>query len=358
MLRKRVYGLIDRGLRGVERVHEWGARTGYPAVDLRDGAARRLPVGLVIGIMLLATTNVAAAQAEPAPVGVPGVWSLKLNEEFTPAGLNTGLWTPGWQHGGISGPMSGQCLSSSNVSQPGNGYLYLELKPQASTCEGTAVENTGALVESNPGDGAPGHTGFAYSYGYVEWRAYVPGVAPVGLGCAKGGCLPDWPALWSLPENHENEIDTMEGLGRLGQACYHFPPPFGKGAPGACLSGSYAGWHTYGAEWEPGVITYYYDGVEVGQITSSNANSTREYLVMDMVPPTDGQPFQSPDSMVIDYVRVWQHPSPPGVSTGAASEVQASQATLHGAVNPNGVETHYSFQYGETAAYELATPGS
>jgi beta-glucanase (GH16 family) len=267
---------------------------------------RRFVLGLAYAAVLLSWAA-PEASAEPTPNGVPGNWRLVLNEEFSAAGLNTSVWTPGWQHGGLSGPMAGQCLSSAFVSQPGNGYLYLELKHQANTCESTSVENTGSLVESNPGDGVPGHGGFSSSYGDVEWRVYIPGIAPAGWGCPKGGCLPDWPALWSLPENHENEIDTMEGLGHLGQACYHFPPPFGQSAPGACVSGSYAEWHTYDAAWRPGVVTYYYDGTKVGEISSGNVNSRPEYLVMDMVPPEDGQPSQSPDTMVVDYVRVWQN---------------------------------------------------
>jgi hypothetical protein len=270
-----------------------------------------------------------------------------FNEEFSKAGLNTSLWTPGWQHGGISGPVSGQCMSSSNVSQPGNGYLYLELKPQANTCEWggerASVADTGALVESNPGDGVPGHTGFSYSYGFVEWRAYVPGIAPEGWGCPKGGCVPDWPALWSLPESHETEIDTMEGLGHLGQACYHFHPPFGSAGPGGCASGSYAGWHTYGVNWEPGVVTYYYDGSEVGKITSSKINSTPQYLVMNMVPPTDGQPLQAPDTMVIDYVRVWQYSAP---DTPGAYEPSNNTFYLDDSDNPevNIVVPHYGIE--------------
>ncbi|HEV7484015.1 MAG TPA: hypothetical protein VGO13_13040 [Solirubrobacterales bacterium] len=54
-------------------------------------------------------------------------------------------------------------------------------------------------------------------------------------------------------------------------------------------------------------------------------------------------------------------PRPPVVSTGAASEVQEVQATINGTINPNGVDTHYYFQYGPTTAYGTnvpAPPGS
>jgi hypothetical protein len=321
-----------------------------------DHAARGMAVLVVTLVLLLALFHIGSAQAEPMPVGVSGTWALRLNEEFTSTGLNTSLWTSGWQHDGISGPMSGQCLSSGDVSQPGNGYVYLEVKAQKNTCGSTSVEDTGGLIESNPSDGVSGHVGFSYSYGYVEWRVYLPGVAPVGLGCSKGGCLPDWPALWSLSSSSSNEIDTMEGMGELGQACYHVHPPSGSGGPGGCASGSYAGWHTYGAEWEPGVATYYYDGTKVGQVSSGEVNSTPQYLIADMVPTgCCGGPSVIPDEMVVDYVRVWQHPAPPTVTTQPASGLAPLQAGLNARVNPNGADTHYYFQYGKTKSYGSST---
>ncbi len=50
-------------------------------------------------------------------------------------------------------------------------------------------------------------------------------------------------------------------------------------------------------------------------------------------------------------------PLPPVVSTTAASNVQALQATLNGIVNPSGSDTHYHFEYGEGASgpYEHST---
>jgi beta-glucanase (GH16 family) len=282
----------------------------------RVWGSRFFVVTLLVAVIAVVRVDAAAAQAEPN--GVPGSWQLEFDEEFNSSGLNTSVWTPGWQHGGNSGPVSEQCYSQANVSQPGNGYLYLEVTPQKTPCsaEGKNYDtDTGGLVESNPSDGVPGHVGFSYSYGYVEWRVNVPGVG--ATGCPKGGCLPDWPALWSMPPLHETEIDTLEGLKSLekgsegpGQACYHFHPPFPAGI-GKCLPGSYAGWHTYGADWEPGRVTYYYDGAKVGE-EPTNGNSTPQFLIMGMQPPgAHGGPLVVPDTMTVDYVRVWRHPPPP-----------------------------------------------
>lgn len=45
----------------------------------------------------------------------------------------------------------------------------------------------------------------------------------------------------------------------------------------------------------------------------------------------------------------------PGVLTGSATAVSDSGALLHGTVDPGGVSTSYSFQYGPSAAYGMAT---
>src|SRR5215469_11035786 len=286
-----------------------------------------------------------AAQAEPMPAGVPGTWKLKFDEEFNSTGVETSVWTKGWQNEGISGPMSKQCINSLLTSQPGDGYLHLAVNLEHHECGGYSNEYTGALVESNPADGVAGHGGFTYSYGYVEWRAYVAG--------PEGGALPDWPGLWSLPENHETEIDTMEGLG--GEANFHFHHFFSpEEHVGNPVPGGYAGrWHTYGVDWEPNVVTFYYDGNVVGQINSAYINSTPQYLVMDMVPPEVKRGSGSVDEMKVDYVRVWQHPGPPTATTGGVSGVGGESATLSGTVNPNGIETGYAFEYGETTAYGM-----
>ena len=46
---------------------------------------------------------------------------------------------------------------------------------------------------------------------------------------------------------------------------------------------------------------------------------------------------------------------PPAVATNEATNVQQEQATISGTVNPNGLDTHYYFQYGLSAEYGLST---
>jgi|GEM_PF-4572856 len=313
--------------------------------------------------LVLALAGAPAAQAEPLPNRVPGTWSLKLNEEFSANGLNHSLWTPEW----TGELMNGQCTLPSNVQQPGDGYLHLQLKLVSANCHGKNFGVTGSAVESNPGDGVSGHSGFTYSYGYVEWRAYVFGWGGPEQGCPRGGCIPDWPALWSFPTDRKSELDTMEGL--HGEACFHFwqhvEPEYQKGGC-APTTTSYAGWHTFGLDWEPtasgeSLLRYYYDGAPVWEQTTSAVKSTPQYLIMDEVPPTDakgewvGGEYVAPDEILVDYARVWQHPVAPTPTTSAATQISSTSATLNGTVDPNGFDTHYYFEYG-TVGYEHQIP--
>ena len=82
----------------------------------------------------------------------------------------------------------------------------------------------------------------------------------------------------------------------------------GRGQVGSgtgCPSGIYTGgWHTFAANWEPGIVTYYYDGVDIGSVTSG-ITSAPMFLVLDYAA---GNPIHVPDTMKVDYLRVWQHP--------------------------------------------------
>jgi hypothetical protein len=48
--------------------------------------------------------------------------------------------------------------------------------------------------------------------------------------------------------------------------------------------------------------------------------------------------------------------SQPAATTGGVSGIEEARATLNGVVNPEGAETHYYFEYGETTAYGNTSP--
>lgn len=168
-------------------------------------------------------------------------------------------------------------METSNVSVSG-GNLNL-----------TVANNTGGIVSTNPTAG--GH--YQFTYGAIEARIYLP---------ASGNQIANWPAWWTDGQNWptDGEIDVIEGL--HGQACYHFPPANNQGG---CPAGTYTGWHTFGALWEPGIVTYYYDGQKVGTI-SSGITSAPMYLILENSIGSSSGPIVMPATMQVDYVRVWQ----------------------------------------------------
>lgn len=119
-----------------------------------------------------------------------------------------------------------------------------------------------------------------------------------------------WPAFWadgqSWPTN--GEIDVLEAYG-TDNSTYHFHY---AGCPGSCgpggsvnVSGATSGWHTYAADWEPGSITWYYDGVKVWQFTDSGVTSQPMYLILNLA--LNSNSAAVPATMRVDYARVWQH---------------------------------------------------
>jgi beta-glucanase (GH16 family) len=114
--------------------------------------------------------------------------------------------------------------------------------------------------------------------------------------------IADWPAFWTDGQYwpRDGEQDILEGLD--GVACWHFHNA--SGAPGSCAYGKTftGGWHIFGADWEPGSVTYYYDGKRVGRITSGITGAPM-YLILGLAP---GNPVVAPATARVDYVRVWQ----------------------------------------------------
>jgi len=246
-----------------------------------------------------------ASSATPQPVGQTGTWNLIFSDEFNGTALDQTKWTPGWFGTGITGPVnSGElaCYDSKHVTVPGDGTVHLRMDATPNTCKGHSMPYTGALASSN---GL-----FGYAYGYVEFRVYLPASSP--------GQIANWPGTWSDGQSWpaDGENDTMEGLG--GPACYHFHSTVG--GPGSCASGNYTGWHTYASNWQPGAVSYFYDGVKVGTITSG-ITAAKQYLVLQYTLNSSRQ-ATVPSEMLVDYVRVWTS------STTVSTSSKCSLATL------------------------------
>jgi beta-glucanase (GH16 family) len=212
-----------------------------------------------------------------------------FDSEFNGSSLDTSQWSTGWFGSGITQPVNSseqECYDPAQVSVT-NGELDLTAIAKTETCGGVTRPYASGIVTT---DGL-----FSFTYGYMEARIWLPGSSEIA----------DWPAFWADGQNWpaDGEIDVLEGLS--GKACAHFHNP--AGGPGACASGTFAGgWHTFAADWQPGSITYYYDGTEIWQ-DASGITSAPMYLIINLALYSSFSPDSAPATMRVDYVRVWQH---------------------------------------------------
>ncbi|MGA2530632.1 MAG: glycoside hydrolase family 16 protein [Acidimicrobiales bacterium] len=254
---------------------------------------RRALVGAIaLAAMLGALAGLLATVGGPPPPrpvgGAAGPWNLVFDSEFNGSSLDTSQWSTGFFGSGITQPDNSfeqECYDPAQVSVA-NGALELTAIAKAENCGGVTRPYASGIVTT--------YGKFSFTYGYLEARIFLPGSTDIA----------DWPAFWAVGQNWptDGEIDVLEGLG--GQACAHFHNSAGQ--RGLCLGGSFTGaWHIFAANWQPGSITYYYDGTKIWHDTSGITSSPM-YLLVDLA--LDGSPSNTvPARMKVAYVRVWQH---------------------------------------------------
>lgn len=264
----------------------------------RRHGRHRLPAGFRLLVVLIVAVacflageldGVAApavSSSSPEPVGIPGNWSLIFDDEFNGTEVNTALWNENWfstpgEPGKPDNSEKDSCTSPAEVSEGGGD---LDLGAVAESCDGYPY--AAGLVDS---DGK-----FQFTYGAFEARIYLPG---------DGTTVYNWPAFWTDGQQwpEDGEIDVMEALQGFTTCHFHY---IGGGPSGGCPNVG-SGWHTFAADWEPGEITYYYDGEEVGQITSG-VTSDPMYLVLENSVAAASADTSVPATLKVDYVRVWQ----------------------------------------------------
>ena len=173
---------------------------------------------------------------------------------------------------------------------------------------------------------------FTTTYGYIESRMALP--------ATKGA----WPAFWMLPQSTDiygnwpvsGEIDIMETCGAFkeggnNKACgtlhWGAPEHVYKGSGYVDLKSDYNYFHTYAIDWEPGKITWYYDGVAVNTLQnwesmisgstdslSYDAPFDMPFYILLNLAVDSGQfggdvnraTFHDDINMYVDYVRAYQ----------------------------------------------------
>ena len=169
---------------------------------------------------------------------------------------------------------------------------------------------------------------FNSTYGYIEGRISLPQT--------KGA----WPAFWMLPQSTDiyggwpvsGEIDILETTGtQSDQACstihWGVPSHVYKGSGYTKLDSDVRYFHTYAVDWEPGKMTFYYDGKEIysssnwlGAVSGASDSLGFDapfdepfYMILNLAVDS-GQfggsankaDFQDEINMYVDYVRCFQ----------------------------------------------------
>ena len=287
------------------------------------------------------------ASGNPQPNGQTAGWHLVFSDEFNANELDLTKWimcNPSFAsscnpYNNEEEKFNTAATGNKNVVVSG-GQLHL-----IATKEGGQVWS--GMVSTGPdkfGYNNPGYQSFQFTYGYYEGRVKMP----------KGNGF--WPSMWMLPDQDKygawpdsGEYDVVEIPGN-NPTEYHFTAHWaGGGQCGhactpqqATVADTSADYHTFGYDWEPEGLTWYFDGKKMGDTVTDAAaiKKTPFYIIANfsvggswgpLNGGTDGStPF--PASMDIDYLRVWQKGAaaenpPPAATTAPIATVAPTVVT-------------------------------
>ena len=283
---------------------------------------------IAVAFTSLITWVVSVKSATAQIPDVPG-WKLSFHDEFDGTSLNTTNWT----------------AANRENSQNNEKQFYY---PDQVTIAGGNLQLTAINVPRG---------NKAYQSGLITSKAlYGPGryEARIDLPTTQGM----WPAFW-MNANHVNwpqggEIDIMENRGsqpNLTSSAFHW-----QKNPGPCCSNwhyvfdeyaayeggnpvnFHAGFHTYAAEWEATQIRFYVDGNlhftvdKNSDMSDANFLTTKNIILNLAVGGTfGGDPNGStvwPQTMFVDYVRVWQKQTGTAGDFNGDGEIDAADYTV------------------------------
>ena len=255
-------------------------------------------------------------QAAPAPVqqtgGVPDGYRQVFADEFQQYSLDPNKWNSQYRWGPWLTINNEQQFYVNSIHNPDFGHSPFSFDGENMTISAIRTPEhlrssanwkpyiSGALTTYNK---------FKMKYVYVEIRAKLP----------KGKGL--WSAFWLLHNNENDrrpEIDVVEYIGdkpTVAYNTYHYYDQNGNLQSSPTMEAwgpDYSQeFHTYAVKWEPGLITWYVDGVERNTYQNGNAAWEDMYLLVNLAVggawagnPDGSTPF--PARMTIDYIRAYQ----------------------------------------------------
>ncbi len=261
-------------------------------------------------------------------MAAPANSTLTFDEEFNSLSLNSGsggTWSPAFSYspnGSTDDTLSSfqvnplwrpTSAADANPFSISNGVLSMAIKPTPADVKGAVSKPfiTGQLLSDRS---------FTQTYGYFETRAKLsnaPGVVN---------------AFWLLPADGSwpPELDVVEVLGKNPDTLVLTSHSGGGTTPHwADIPDASQGFHTYGVDWQPDKLTWYFDGKQVAQqSTPADMNKPMFMLLTNVVgsgntwagTPTPGETGQ----MQVDYVRAYSHK--PDAAPAAASPTDSTPA--------------------------------
>ncbi|HEY4032085.1 MAG TPA: glycoside hydrolase family 16 protein [Caulobacteraceae bacterium] len=302
------------------------------------------------------------------PNNLAGTAHITFDDDFNNLSLwngSSGTWATIWPY---------QDISSNGSSLPSNGeeewYINSSYGPTAGYTPWTT--NNGVLtITATPtpswlsgqvnnyaytsGEINTAHS-FAQTYGYFEMRAELP----AGQGF--------WPAFWLMPTDGAwpPELDVVETLGAnpSGLITTLHSNDSGTQNTWTQIPDSSAGYHTYGVDWEPDYITWYFDGQQVYQLPTPADMNSPMYMIANLAVggywqgAADGT---SSAQLNIDYIRAYasggdgSSPPPSGGSSSSGSSGSTSGGASSGDTGSSGSSSGDSGSGGDVISGAWAT---
>jgi len=251
----------------------------------------------------------------------PTVWGLVWSDEFNgPDGspVDQSKWTAEVGGGGWgNNELEYYTTRTDNAYQSGGSLVIKAIKEKYTGSDNVTRDYTSArLITKNK---------FTPTYGRFEARIKVP----YGQGI--------WPAFWMLGSNidsvgwpHCGELDIMENIGKepsIIHGTIHGPGYSGGNGIGSSysLSGNQRfadSFHTFAVEWEPSVVRFYCDGILYKTISPANLPPGQTwvfnhpfFILLNVAvggnwPGSPDGTTVFPQTMQVDYVRVYQRSTP------------------------------------------------
>ena len=257
--------------------------------------------------MRKSTINVIAASLVACPIyAAPPTptsgnhWVMAFEDTFTGSALNTTKWGTGYSWGRTHNHKAYMAPENVRVE---NGRMIITAEAKRHPSAPYSVNHDGYHVVDYTSGAIHTSGKFNFTHGYVEGRFKLAS----GTGT--------WPAFWTLQGGWPPEIDIFENLN--GSSTFYTNYHWGtwdnhssyfNTHTGNNLTGSF---RTYGLDWKPSSMGWYYENNRVSLLTNTSAisQSSNNYLIVNLaVGGWPGNPNSAhyPTTFQSEWVRVWK----------------------------------------------------